>query len=168
MRILVVVIGALPLAVPGIVLSVGTILFWTPLKVGWVEGGIARSVLVLAVKFLPFALLAAWLALRGVRRGHEEVAATLGTGAVGRAIWIWGPLSLRGVLVGGLLVLILALREFESVMLIDPRIYLARLYEKIHFSRLADEANLLILYMLYVLVPVLLVAVLVGWRTRRA
>lgn len=161
-RVVALCAGALPLAVPGIVLSLGTILFWSELDVAVVQRGLLQPVLVLLARFLPFALLASWLALRGVRRGHEEAATLLGAGPVTQAVRVWGPPSLRGILVGGLLVLILALREFESVMLIEPRIYLARVYEKIHFSRLADEANLLFLYILYVLGPCLGVAALLS------
>ena len=45
-------------------------------------------------------------------------------------------------------------------MLIDPRILPVRLYDKIHFSRLADEANLLFLCVGILLLPALLLAVL--------
>ncbi len=159
--------GAVPLAVPGIVLAIGTILLWTDSPLGAANAGLLRPTLVLVARFLPFALLATWLWLRSARVGREEAAASLGAGPATRALRIWGPLGVRGVLVGGLLVLILALREFEAVMLIEPRIYLARLYEKIHFSRLADEANLLLLYLLYVLVPVLALGLLLTWRGRR-
>ncbi|MDJ0975862.1 MAG: hypothetical protein QNJ98_15485 [Planctomycetota bacterium] len=165
-RIFAVVAGALPLAVPGIVLSLGTLLFWSELDVEIARRGLLQPVLVLVARFLPFALLASWLALRGVRRGHEEAATLLGAGSTTQTTRIWGPLAMRGILVGGLLVLILALREFESVMLIEPRIYLARVYEKIHFSRLADEANLLFLYIIYVLGPCLGVALLLGLRRK--
>jgi ABC-type Fe3+ transport system permease subunit len=161
------VAGAVPLAVPGIVLAIGTILLWTDNPLGGANAGLMRPTLVLVARFLPFALLATWLWLRRAPVGREEAGASLGAGPVTRALRIWGPPGIRGVLVGGLLVLILALREFEAVMLIEPRIYLARLYEKIHFSRLADEANLLLLYLLYVLVPVLALGLLLTWRGRR-
>lgn len=177
-KVVAVACGALPLAIPGVVLSLGTILFWSDLDVAVVQRGLLQPILVLTARFLPFALLASWLALRTTRRSHEEAATLLGAGRTTRALRIWGPTAVRGALVGGLLVLILSLREFESVMLIEPRIYLARLYEKIHFSRLADEANLLFLYLLYVLVPALAVAGLLGvvrgsqlaglWRPVRA
>lgn len=167
-RIVTVACGALPLAIPGIVLSLGTILFWSAQDVAIVQRGLLQPILVLTVRFLPFAILASWLYMRRTREGSEEAAALLGAGSSMRAIRVWGPQALRGVLIGGLLVLILSLREFESVMLIEPRIYLARLYEKIHFSRLADEANLLFLYLIYVMAPALCAAFLAGFLRLRA
>ncbi len=155
--------GAIPLAVPGLVLSVGTKLLWTSVEA---DRTVLQPALVLAGKYLPFALLAAWLALRSVRRGHEESAAMLGAGPGARALRIWGPASLRGILAGAVLVLIMALRDYEAVLLIEDRIYPVRLYTKIHFSRLADEANLLLLYLLYLLIPALLVAALLSWKRR--
>jgi len=171
-RACVLVVGALPLAVPGLVLSVGTLLLWQAIPGTWirpVEDSVARSVLILSVKFLPFALLAAWLALRGVHRGHEEAAAMLGAGARTRAWRILVPAAAPGVLAGGLVVLVLALRELDSVTLIDPRILPMRLYDKIHFNRMADEANLLFLCQAYLLGPALLAALILGlrrWRRR--
>lgn len=165
----VVAVGALPLAVPGLVLSVGTLLFWQAIPGTWirpVEDSVARSVIILAVKFLPFALLAAWLALRSVHRGHEEAAAMLGAGPWARARRILWPAAGAGIFAGGLLVLVLALRELDSVTLIDPRILPMRLYDKIHFNRMADEANLLFLCQAYLLGPALLAALIVAVRRR--
>ncbi|MFV1959269.1 MAG: ABC transporter permease, partial [Planctomycetota bacterium] len=159
-RALVLALGALPLAVPGLVLTVGTLLFWIRLDIGWADRSIVRSVFALTARFLPFALLAAWLALRGVRRGQEEAASLLGAGPATRAGRIWGPLALRGLLGGALVVLILALREVDAVVLVDPRIFPMRLYDKIHFSRLADEANLALLWVGILLVPAIVVTLL--------
>lgn len=182
-RTAVLLVGALPLAVPGIVFSAATLVFWQALPerlalelgswtvfsvdVRVLEDGILRSTLVLAARFLPFALLAAWLTLRRVRRGHEEAAAVLGAPRAVRAWRILTPLSLPGVLAGGLLVLVLALRELDAVILVDARILPMRLYDKIHFNRMADEANLLFLCTAYLLVPALICAFLLTlWRRR--
>ncbi len=166
----VILVGALPLAVPGLVLSVGTLLLWQAIPGTWIrplEDGILRSVLILTAKFLPFALLAAWLALRTVHRGHEEAAAMLGAGPATRAWRILRPAALQGIVAGGLLVFVLALRELDSVILIDPRILPMRLYDKIHFNRMADEANLLFLCQAYLLGPALIAALLLALRRRR-
>ncbi len=157
-------LGAMPLAVPGLVFTVGTVVLWTRLDVPFVERGMTRSILVLTARFLPFALLAVWLALRQVRRGNEDAARILGAGPLVRFARVWGPLAGRGVLGGALVVLVLALREIEAVMLVDPRIYPLRIYDKIHFSRLADEANLTFVYVGLVLLPGLLAAFLLARR----
>ncbi|MHC5010926.1 MAG: ABC transporter permease [Planctomycetota bacterium] len=166
-RLTVLFVGAAPLAVPGLVFTVGTLHLWIRLDVGWVERGVLRSVLVLTARFLPFALLAAWLALREIRRGHEEAASLLGAGPGTRATRVWGPLAGRGILAGGLVVLVLALREIDAIILVDPRIFPMRLFDKIHFSRLADEANLAFLYVGILLLPALAGALFLGLRGRR-
>ena len=62
----------------------------------------------------------------------------------------------------------LALRELDAVILVDARILPMRLYDKIHFNRMADEANLLFLCLTYLLVPALLYAVVLMLRRRRS
>jgi iron(III) transport system permease protein len=166
-RLLVLALGAAPLAVPGLVFTVGTLQFWLGRDLGGLGRGILPSVLVLAARFLPFALAGAWLALREVRPGQEESATVLGATAPVRAWRIWGPLAGPGIVVGGLLVLVLALREVDAVILVDPRILPLRLFDKIHFSRLADEANLAFLYVGLLLVPLLAGAFVLGWGARR-
>lgn len=166
-RGLVLLLAVLPLAVPGLVFTVGTNVFWGEIQAEWVERSILRSVLVLTARFLPFALLAAWLALREVRAGHEEAAALLGARSGTRAVRVWGPMARAGILGGGLAVLVLALREIDAVIEIDTRIFPLRIYDKIHFSRLADEANLAFLYVGILLVPAVLAALVFGWRGRK-
>ena len=167
-RALVLFLVVVPLAVPGLVFTVGTRLFWLDVNWAWADRSALPSMCVLAARFLPFAALAVWLALRQVREGHEEAAALLGAEAGTRAWRIWGPLALPGILLGALTTLLFALRETDAVVLVDPRILPMRIYSKIHFSRLADEANLALIWLGVLLVPVLLAAGLVAWRRRRA
>ncbi len=170
-RTAVLTVGALPLAVPGLVLGAGTLLFWQSIPGDWVrplEEGILRSTLVLTAKFLPFALVGAWLGLRAVRPGHEEAAAVLGTPAWARAWRIVLPGSWMGIAGGGVLVFLMALRELDTIVLVDARILPMRLYDKIHFNRMADEANLLFLCLAWFLCPALLGALIAGlWRHLR-
>jgi ABC-type Fe3+ transport system permease subunit len=137
-------LGLLALATPGLALSVGTRLLHDALPRTALSEGIVPSVLALTARFLPVALLMAWLTLRQVRRGGEEAARLLGAGAWTRFATIVLRPALPGFVAAALLVLVLALRELEVVMVLDTRILPLRLYDKIHFSRLADEANLLL------------------------
>lgn len=152
-RLVVGSLAALSLSSPGLVLGVGTLLTWSHL--GGLEEGIGRSVLALVGRFFPVALLGALLALRQVRRGYEEAAATLGAPPSARLLRIVLPLAGPGVLGAGLLVLVLALREVDAVVLLETRIFPLLIYDKIHYSRLADEANLVLLYLLWISLPVL-------------
>lgn len=174
-RCAVLLVGTAPLAMPGLVLSVGTLLFWQALP-DFIDSGLLRfetfagfdlrSAFVLAAKFLPFALLPAWLAFRGVRRDQEYAAALLGAGPRPRWWRVLLPMTWVGTLSGGLVVLVLALRELDAIMLIDARVLPMRLYDKIHFNRMADEANLLFLCLAYLLVPAVVGALLLGLRGR--
>jgi len=103
------------------------------------------------------------VALRAVRPGHEEAASLLGAGPGTRALRIWGPPAGPGLLAGAATVLVLALREIDTVIVIDAQVFPLRIYDKIHYSRLADEANLTFLYVGILLVPALLAAGLWSW-----
>ncbi len=166
-RAFVLFLVTVPLAVPGLVFTVGTRLFWLDVDWSWADRSALPSMCVLAARFLPFAALAVWLALRQVRPGHEDAAALLGAEAGTRARRIWLPLALPGILLGALTTLLFALRETDAVVLVDPRILPMRIYSKIHFSRLADEANLALIWLGVLLVPAVLAALVVAWRHRR-
>jgi ABC-type Fe3+ transport system permease subunit len=159
-------LALLSLAAPGIVVGIGSLILWTRLDM--LHEGVARSALALTARFLPFALLGVGLALREVRRGYEEAAQLLGAGPATRTLHVTLPLVLPGLVATALLVLVLALREIDAVVLLETRLFPLRLYDKIHFSRLADEANLTLLYLAWMLVPALLAALLLAWRRRRA
>jgi ABC-type Fe3+ transport system permease subunit len=158
-------IGLLALAAPGVVVGIGSLILWTRLDA--LHEGVARSALALTARFLPFALLGIGLALRDVRRHYEEAAALLGAGPASRTFHVTLPLAARGLLATTLLVFVLALREVDAVVLLETRLFPLRLYDKVHFSRLADEANLTLLYLAWMLVPAVLAALTLAWHARR-
>jgi ABC-type Fe3+ transport system permease subunit len=84
-----------------------------------------------------------------------------------RTVGITLPLVLPGLVATALLVLVLALREIDAVVLLETRLFPLRLYDKVHFSRLADEANLTLLYLAWMLVPAVLAALALAWQARR-
>ena len=77
---------------------------------------------------------------------------------------MWLPLARRGIVAAGLIVFLLALRELDAVVMLDTRIFPLRIYDKIHYSMLADEANLALLYLLWILAPALLLTLLLSRR----
>jgi iron(III) transport system permease protein len=161
------VLGALPLAAPGMVLSAGTLLLWSGVPA--MSDGILRPALCLAGRFLPYALLACWLALREVDPALEDAARLSGAGPFTRAGRVWGPLARRGVVVGFLLVLVLALRELDSFVLLEPAVLPVRIYDKVHFGRTGQVADLSMLLLAAILLPaVVAAAVLSTRRPRRA
>jgi ABC-type Fe3+ transport system permease subunit len=157
---------ALSLAAPGLVVGIGTLLTWT--GVGFVEHGPLRSAFALTARSLPLAIFGSALALRGARRGMEESAAMLGAGPATRLTTIVLPLAAPGLVASGLLVLVLALRELDAVVLLETGLLPLRLYDKIHYSRLADEANLALVNLGLILGPLVLAALAYGVAARRA
>ncbi len=169
-RVAVVAVAGLAMAWPGVVLGGGTTAFWQAIPGDWVrpiEDSILRSVLVLAMKFLPFALVGAWLGVRQVRPDHESAAALLGAGPWTRAWRIVTPTAWMGVAAGGVLVWLLALRELDTIVLVDARILPMVLYNAIHFNRMAEQANLLFLCLLWFLLPLAAGVLLAALARRR-
>ena len=75
-RSLVGAVGALPLAVPGMALMVGTLVLWVGIPTP--PGSLWKGVLVLVGRFLPYGIVASGLALREVDPRLEEAATLLG------------------------------------------------------------------------------------------
>lgn len=159
-------LGTLALATPGLVVGVGTLLAWT--GVGLAEQGVLRPALALVARCLPVALLGVALALRESRRGQEEAAAMLGAGPWARTLHVTLPAAAPGLLASGLVAFVLALRELDAVVLLETGLFPLRLYDKIHYSRMADEASLALLCLCIVLGPLLLLAGLRALHTARA
>ncbi len=157
-RALVATVGALPLAVPGMAMGAGTLLLWvgvpTPPDTLW------KPVLLLSGRFLPYALLASWLALREVDRRLEE-AARLSGATPFTSLWrVTEPLARRGWVSAFLLVLVMALREVDSLVLVETGILPIRIYDKVHWGKTGAVADLSMAYVGVLLVPAVLAALL--------
>jgi iron(III) transport system permease protein len=163
-RATVAVLGALPLAVPGMALMVGTLLLWVGVPTP--PGTVWKPALLLAGRFLPYALLAAWLALREVDPRLEDAARLSGASAWTRLRRVTEPLSRRGWLSAFLLALLFCLREVDAIVLLEPGVLPVRIYEKVHFGKTGDVADLSMAYLAVLLVPAVLGAVLWGRRRR--
>ncbi len=160
-------LGLVALATPGLALSVGSRVVHDALPLPLLSGDPMPAILALVARFLPVALFMAWLALRPIRPGEEDAARIAGAGPFTRAATIVLKPALGGLVAGALLVFVLALREIEAVQVLDARILPMRLYDKIHFSRLADEANLLLLCVGVQLVPAVGLGLLLAVRRAR-
>jgi iron(III) transport system permease protein len=160
-----VALAALPLATPAMVLSVGTLLLWS--GVAFAQEGVLRPALCLAGRFLPWTLAATWLALRETDPGLEDAARVAGAGPVARATRVWGPLAAPGVAVAFLLALVLALRELDALVLLEPAVLPVRIYDKVHFGRTAQVADLSMALLGAVLIPAVLAGSLLVRRAAR-
>jgi iron(III) transport system permease protein len=143
-------------------LMVGTLVLWVGVPTP--PGSLWKGVLVLTGRFLPYALFASWLALREVDPRLEEAGRLLGASRATLAARIWGPLSARGVAAAFLLVLVFSLRELDALVLIEPGILPVRIYDKVHFGRTGQVADLAMAYLAVLLVPAVAAVLLAGRR----
>jgi iron(III) transport system permease protein len=151
------------LAVPGMALMVATLLLWRAIPAA--PGTLWKGVLILTARFLPYAFAAAWLALRAVDRGLEDAARTLGAPPAVRAWRIWLPLSGRGLTGAFVLALVLALRELDSLVLVESGILPVRIYDNVHYGRTGHVADLSMAYLGVLLIPALVAVALLRRRT---
>ena len=96
----------------------------------------------------------------------EDAARLLGAGPAERARRVWGPLSRRGWLSAFLLALVFALRELDAIVLIEPGILPVRIYDKVHYGKTGQVADLSMAYLAVLLVPAIIGVVLVGRRRK--
>lgn len=152
----------LSLSAPGLVLMVATLLLWLPLRER--PNSLLMGGCLLVGRFLPHAVLVAGLALRDVDARLEDAARAAGAGPL--TVWarVTGPLAARGLASAFLLVLVFALRELDGIQLVAPGIVPVRIYDKVHWGRTADVANLSMAYLGLLLLPALLAALL--WPRR--
>jgi len=150
-RIVVVALAGLSLAVPGMALMVGTLLLW--LGVPTDPGTLWKPVLVLVGHFLPYAIVAGALAQREIDPRLADPARLLGASPATRFARIWAPLSARGWASAALIVLVFALRELDSVAILETKILPVRIYDKVHYGRTGQVADLSMAYLAALLVP---------------
>lgn len=143
--------GALPLAVPGMAFGVAVLLAYLAFPVA--PGTLWKGVIVLVGRTLPYTLAACVLALREADPRLEEPARLLGARPATVAARVWGPMAWRGVVSAFLLALVVAWRELDALVLVEPGILPIRIYDKVHFGRTADVANLSMGYLGLLLLP---------------
>src|SRR5207253_2426748 len=106
------------------------------------------------------------LALREVDPQLEDAARLLGAGPATTAWRIWGRMTWRGIAASFLLVLVLALRELDAIVLIEPGILPVRIYDKVHFGRTGQVADLSMAYLAMLLLPAILALLFAQRRSR--
>ncbi|HSE03606.1 MAG TPA: iron ABC transporter permease [Methylomirabilota bacterium] len=124
-------ISTIPLAIPGVVIAVGSLRAWSgwrvpgsgdPLTSTWII-----LVVVYAVRQLPYAVRGACAVLQQLAPALEEAAQNLGASRARTFFRISLPLMTRGLLAGGLLALIASAVDLSSTILLVPRVELGPL-----------------------------------------
>jgi iron(III) transport system permease protein len=106
-------------ALPGIVIALALV-FFAARYGGFVYQTLALLVFAYVVRFLPQALAGAGSALRTVDPRLEEAARGLGRRPLSVAVRVTAPLAAPGVLAGGALVFLSAMKELPATLLLRP------------------------------------------------
>lgn len=114
-----VVVGAF--ALPGLVVALALV-YWTLRTdaVGWLYQTLPLLVAAYAVHFGAQALRSAQVAVAAVPRQYDDAARMLGAGRVRRLLTVDLPLMRPGLLAGGGLVLLSAMKELPATLLLAP------------------------------------------------
>lgn len=174
------VLAALPLALPPVFLGAGYLrLLGDPTFTWPLPGGGSRnpfldtdgprlgSVLLLAAKYLPFAMAALWAAFLSIDPRLEEAAATAGAGRVDRALGILAPLAAPALALAFVLVFTFSLREIDTLVLLTSDSVMRRIYSMVHFQRDSQVAAMCVLLLVLVALPFAFLALLAPPRRRR-
>lgn len=135
--------------VPGIVL--GTALVYVGLQLPWLYQTLALLVLAYVLRFLPLAVGSVRASTERLDDSLFQAARTLGATPREAFRRITLPLILPGIIAGGALVFLEAMRELPATLLLGPTgfetlaTYLWRVYEAGYFGRAAVPGLLLVL-----------------------
>lgn len=135
--------------VPGIVM--GTALVYVGLKLPLLYQTLALLVVAYVMRFLPLAVGSVRAAAEKMDGSLIRAARVLGAGPTEAFRRVTLPLSLRGIIAGGALVFLEAMRELPATLMLAPTgfetlaTYLWRVYEAGYFGRAAVPGLLLVL-----------------------
>lgn len=148
----------LPLAVPAVLLGIGSIGAWNRPATAALYDSPAMVVLLMLARFLPLAVLGFAAAVVLLDARAEEAARLAGAGEPRRLLRIVAPPLLPALLGGATLVFVLAMREIDAAILVPAAngTILFRLYNAVHFGRDDFVAALALLVVFFVLLPGLL------------
>ncbi len=162
-------LAMLPLALPPVFLGAG---YLRLLNAPWIDDLLGRNpfldpdtpqygpALLLAAKYLPFAIAALWAAFLEVDPRLEEAAANAGARPLARVLGVLEPLVRPASILAFVLVFVLALREIDTIVLLSGNTILRKIYTMIHFQRDDQVAALCILLVVLQALPFLVLAIL--------
>jgi len=168
---LVFVLAFLPLAFGPILFGSGLIRTWNhtwlefskhnPIYDTW---GIV--VLMMAGKYLPFALAAVMTSIKRSDPRYEEAAAVSGAGWGRRMRAVVSPLALKGIAAGFVLGFIFSLRELDTIVLIDSgnRTAMMKIYTWVHTAYEANVASLSLVLMAVIALPLVIYSLITARR----
>ncbi len=106
-------------ALPGVIVALGLIFFGVR-YLPWVYGGAGMLVIAYVVRFLPQAMQSAGASLAQVSPRVDEAARMAGLAPLAVIARVIAPLTAPGVLAGGALVFVSAIKELPATLLLRP------------------------------------------------
>ena len=151
-------LAILPLAVPGVLLGIGTIALWSrPSTADFYAGG-GLVVLLLIGRYLAFPVLVSSGAVASLDPSLEEAGSLAGARPARRLVSLVAP-SLFPSLVGGwVLVFVLSVRELDAAILVPAAndLVMYRVFNQVHFGRSDFVAALALIVVFLTILPGLL------------
>ncbi len=165
------VLAFLPLAFGPILFGSGLIRTWNqtwleidrhnPIYDTW---GIV--VVMLAGKYLPFALAAIMTSIKRSDPRYEDAAAVAGASWLRRMVAVVSPLAWKGIAAGFVLGFIFSLRELDTIVLIQSgnRTAMMKIYTWVHIAYEANVASLSLVLMGVIALPLLIYSLITARR----
>ena len=169
---LVFVLAFLPLAFGPILFGSGLIRTWNHT---WLEDSYRHNpiydtwgivVLMMAGKYLPFALAAVMTSIKRFDRRYEEAAGVAGASWIRKMLAVVTPLAWKGIVAGFVLGFIFSLRELDTIVLIQSgnRTAMMKIYTWVHTAYEANVASLSLVLMGVIALPLLVYSLITARR----
>lgn len=163
-------LALLPLALPPIFLGIGYLRLTSGLEFS-IPGLVSRrnpfvdpdsprlaSSLMLAAKYVAFALAALWASFLEIDPKLEEAAAVAGVSPLDRVLGILVPLARPAIALSCALVFVFALREIDTIVLLSSDTIMHKIYTAVHFARDSQVAALSVILIAMQAIPFALLA----------
>ena len=151
-------LAILPLAVPGVLLGIGTVALWSrPATAGFYAGG-GLVVLLLIGRYLAFPVLVSSGAVASLDARLEDAGRLAGAGPARRLLSLVAPSLLPSLFGGWVLVFVLSVRELDAAILVPAAndMVMYRVFNQVHFGRSDFVAALALIVVFLIVLPGLL------------
>ena len=150
----------LPLAVPSVLLGMAQLRLFNRSWLDWMYTGGGLVIWTFVTRYLPIGIMGVRAVWSAVDPELEDAAKLTLPNPWQRFYRVIGPMIARGAIVTGLLCFGLAMRDLDTIVLLDgaQRTLPLRLYNKIHYARDSEVAVLCLLQLLAIFVPLM-----IGW-----
>jgi len=148
----------LPIAVPAVLLGIGTIALWSrPLTAQFYASG-GMVVLLLVGRYLAFPVLVSSGAVASYDQRLEDAGRLAGAGPARRLWSLVAPSLLPSLMGGWVLVFVLCVRELDAAILVPAAndMVMYRVFNQVHFGRSDFVAALALIVVFLIVLPGLL------------